>query len=136
MPAGRPTKYSKMFSEQAYQLSLLGLTDVQMANVFGIDDSTFYRWKTEHEEFCEAITRGKDIADAKVASALYNRAVGMVVREQISTMKGLVWAEKELPPDTAAAKHWLGNRQRALWGSNGTTTVESENPLVIVAKPQ
>lgn len=113
-------------------MALLGLTDIQMAEILLVAESTFYKWQHDHPEFSEAITRGKIEADGKVAKALYKRALGLTITEEAMTKEGIVVElRKELPPDTAAAKHWLGNRQRALWGSNGESTLTITEPLVI-----
>ena len=57
-------------------MSLLGLTDQQLADFLGISCETFYAWRLSYPEFRESITRGKIEADAHVAEALYRRACG------------------------------------------------------------
>lgn len=132
MAAGRPTKLEDRMIEQVFEMALLGLTDVQMAKVLGIAESTFYDYKANKEGFSEALTRGKEEADGKVAKAMYKRALGLTITEDALTRDGeVVKLQKELPPDTAAAKHWLSNRQRALWANNGETTIKTDTPLVI-----
>jgi hypothetical protein len=115
---GRPTKYKKEYAELAYKFSLLGATDERLAELLEIDVATLYRWKNKHAEFCEATKRGKDIADAEIAEALYNRAKGYSHPEDkiFSVLdedgKPLVVPTiKHYPPDTAAAMIWLRNRQ-------------------------
>lgn len=117
--AGRPTKYQAEYAEQAYKLCLLGATDAKLADFFGVSEATVNTWKTAHPEFLESITRGKDAADAEIASALFHRAKGyshpevdirVVASEIVQTP--LV---KHYPPDTPAASLWLRNRQPALW---------------------
>jgi hypothetical protein len=128
---GRPTSYKPEMCEQVFEMALLGLTDVQMAKVLGVAESTFNLFK-EIPEFSEALTQGKEDADAKVAKAMYKRALGLTITEDALTRDGeVVQLKKELPPDTAAAKHWLANRQRALWANNGETTINSDQPIII-----
>jgi hypothetical protein len=128
---GRPTSYKPEMCEQVFEMALLGLTDVQMARVLGVAESTFNLFK-EIPEFSEALTQGKEDADAKVAKAMYKRALGLTITEDALTRDGeVVQLKKELPPDTAAAKHWLANRQRALWANNGETTINSDQPIII-----
>lgn len=132
MPVGRPTKLEDKMIEQVFEMALLGLTDAQMAKVLGIAESTFYDYKANKKGFSEALTRGKEEADAKVAKAMYKRALGLTITEDALTRDGeIVTLNKELPPDTAAAKHWLANRQRALWANNGEQTIKTDKPLVI-----
>lgn len=120
-PVGRPSKYRDGFAEQAYKLAMLGLTDQQMAEFFGVVKQTFYSWQEEHAEFLDSITRGKTIADAEVAVSLYKRANGYSHKAvKIFMPAGAeepVYAEytEHYPPDTPAASLWLRNRQKALW---------------------
>lgn len=121
MPAGRPTDYRHEHVEKVYKLCLLGATDAEMADIFGIAESTFYLWKADHEEFSEAITRGKHDADANVADRLYQRAMGYSHEAvKIFMPAGAdkpVYAPytEHYPPDTAAASLWLRNRQPTKW---------------------
>jgi hypothetical protein len=118
--------------EQVFEMALLGLTDVQMAKVLGVSEVTFNDYKKKHPEFLKSLTQGKEDADGKVAKAMYKRALGLTITEDALTRDGdVVQLRKELPPDTAAAKHWLANRQRNLWANNGETTIKTDTPLVI-----
>ena len=111
---GRPTSYRDEFVELAYQLSLLGATDAQMADAMNVDESTINNWKKAHVEFFEALKKGKTIADAEVAQALYHRALGYEHSDvHITNYQGEITETdiiKHYPPDTAAAFIWLKNR--------------------------
>jgi len=132
MKVGRPTKLEDRMIEQVFEMALLGLTDVQMAKILGVSEVTFNDYKKKHPQFLKSLTHGKEEADGKVAKAMYKRALGLTITEDALTRDGeVVSLKKELPPDTAAAKHWLANRQRALWANNGETTIKSDTPLVI-----
>lgn len=117
-PVGRPTKFKTEFIEQAYKLALLGATDIELADFFGVDEATITRWKQEIEEFCTSIKKGKRAADANVAESLYKRACGYSHKEtHFNVVDGeLVTTEvdKFYPPDTGAAMAWLKNRTRKL----------------------
>lgn len=116
---GRPSKYKDEYAEQARKLCLLGATDKEMAGFFEVDEATINRWKKDHHDFCESITRGKDIADANVAERLYERALGYSHDEvHVSNYQGDVTLTpliKHYPPDTPAASLWLRNRQPKKW---------------------
>jgi hypothetical protein len=117
---GRPTKYKKEYHDDlAYKLCLLGHTDKQLGEVFGVQESTINNWKNENASFLESIIKGKDSADAKVAESLYRRATGLKVKEVRVTPteegESVVETTKELPPDTAAAFIWLKNRRSGKW---------------------
>lgn len=119
MPAGRPTDYKPAFVEQAKKLCALGATDYELADFFGVDTRTIYRWKNLHEEFCQALIAGKENADARVERALYNRAVGYTFEsEKVFQFQGAVIRApiaEHVPPDPSAAKLWLTNRKPEQW---------------------
>ena len=116
---GRPTGYKAEYAEQARKLSLLGLTDAQLADVFGCAESTLNLWKLKQPEFSEAIKEGKGLADAKVAESLFHRACGYSHPEdKIMQHDGaplIVPTTKHYPPDPTAAIFWLKNRQKEQW---------------------
>lgn len=113
-PGGRPTKYEVEYVGQVYKLCLLGATDEQIADFFEINVDTVHEWTAQHPEFSDARKRGKAEADANVAEALYNRALGYThPEEKIFQNNGeIIRADtlKHYPPDTAAAFIWLKNR--------------------------
>ena len=115
-PDGCPTKYREVYNEQAYKLCLLGATDSELADFFGVTEQTINNWKNEYPEFFESLKRGKIIADAEVAESLYKRAKGYRYTETTSE-DGLISkeVEKEVSPDTGACMAWLKNRQKAKW---------------------
>lgn len=122
MPAGRPTKYKKEYAKQAFNLCLLGARDSDIARFFEVEEKTINTWKKRHPEFLHSLRQGKDEADANVAKSLYQRALGVTVKEtRVSGGGGddeapsATETTKELPPDTTAAIFWLKNRQRHLW---------------------
>ena len=73
---GRPSAYKQEFAAQANRLALLGLNDTQIMGFFNVTPPTFYSWTKKHPEFLNEIQRGRIIADAEVAHALYRRAIG------------------------------------------------------------
>lgn len=116
---GRPTKYQKAYDEQARKLCLLGYTDVQLADFFGVAESTIHKWKLDFPSFSEALKAGKANADAELALTLYERAKGgkRIVKQKVAD-GAIVDLEEELPPDTTAIIFWLKNRQPKLWRNN------------------
>lgn len=118
-PRGRPTVYQNIFPNQAFRHCLLGATNEDLAALFQVSVRTINRWLVEHKEFCHAVQAGKADADARVAAAVFKRAVGFKVPEvHISSYKGEVTiteVEKFYPPDMGAAAMWLYNRQPERW---------------------
>lgn len=117
---GRPSAYKEEYKKQAYKLSLLGLTDKQMADVFGVSEATFNNWKESKEGFLESLKEGKEVADAEVSQSLYKRAKGYdYIEEKQEVEQGVVTKEiittKHVPADTTSMIFWLKNRQPQLW---------------------
>jgi hypothetical protein len=116
---GRPGVYHSGLVDAAYRLALLGATDVEMAEVFGISKDTLYAWQAEHPDFSDSIARGKLPADAQVAERLFRRAIGyshpaVKIFHNDGDIIRAPYTE-HYPPDTAAAKHWLNNRRPQQW---------------------
>jgi transposase-like protein len=92
------------------KLCLLGQTDAELADSFGVSESTLNLWKKTHEDFSESIKKGKSPADADVAKSLYDKA---------------------LAGDVTAQIFWLKNRKSSAWRDkretehSGSVTLES-----------
>lgn len=116
---GRPTLYKAEFVDQAAKLCRLGATDMEMADFFGVDRATLYRWKARYPEFCDAIKTPGEVADDRVERRLYERAMGYEATEiDIRVINDRIVktpVRKVYPPDTAAAFIWLKNRRRHQW---------------------
>lgn len=120
MPLGRPTKYTESMVEQAKKLAGLGATDREIADFLEIDEATLYRWKHEHEAFCEALKLGKEASDNRVVQSLYRRAVGYshdAVKIAVNAQGDVTQVPfvEHYAPDTTAAIFWLKNRRRDEW---------------------
>lgn len=113
--AGRPTKFRPEMLGQITDLAMLGKTDEQIAGLIGITPQTLCEWRKNFPRISEALARGRTVADADIAGALYKRAIGMRVTEVREDPRGTITTTKEVPPDTSAAVFWLKNRQSAHW---------------------
>ena len=121
---GRPTAYQDTFAAQAEKLCRLGATDSEIADFFDVSTRTVYRWKLDHEDFCQALKAGKEEADARVERGLFQKATGFeYVEEQAIKVKlgpneeriEVVEVRRYSPTDTTAAIFWLKNRRSADW---------------------
>lgn len=125
---GAPTKYREEYNEQAYELCLLGYTIEELANFFNVAKSTIEVWIKTKSEFSGAVTRGRDIADGKVARAFYNRALGYDYTEtkekQGDNGCETITTNKHVPADSGAAMNWLSNRQRRKWKKDPKVKVQ------------
>lgn len=125
--AGRPTDYREEYAEQARKLAELGATDQEVASFFAVDVRTIYRWKHDHDTFCQSLKVGKEVADDRVERSLYQKAIGYEQEE----VKIFMPAQAEAPvyapfvakiaPDTTAAIFWLKNRRSQEWRDKTTT---------------
>lgn len=128
----RPTDYKPEYDEQTQKLCRLGATDLELADFFGVAESTINLWKLKNPSFSESIKKGKVVTDVDVADRLYQRATGFEWDEQVPTKVKEVTYEngkrvreiehvevtvvhKVVPPDTTAAIFWLKNRRRIDW---------------------
>ena len=113
---GRKSAYKEEYNQLAENYALLGATDKEMADLFSVTERTLNQWKKDYPEFLQSLKKGKNIADANVASRLYNRAIGYDCKAtKFATSEGKITDSKEYiehyPPDTTAAIFWLKNRQ-------------------------
>ena len=119
MPGGRPTDYKPEFAEQAEKLTLLGATDIQLADFFEVSESTIHLWKHVHPEFSESIKLGKAEADKNVERSLYRKATGYAFEsEKIFCQEGQIVrasTREFVPPSDTAMIFWLKNRKPAEW---------------------
>ena len=121
----------------AWSLALKGATDQELAEAFGVSKRTILRWKNEHPSFAEEYQRGKDVADAKVKKALYQRAIGYEVIEKESTVDvdpktgeskpvRVKTITKQIAPDTMAIMYWLNNRSKGEFAQRQEVTLGGE----------
>lgn len=116
---GRPTSFLPEYCQQAEKLCILGATDQQLADFFGVAESSIHLWKRKHPEFSESLKSGKLVADAEVAKQLYHRAIGYEHRAVKIFQNGGQTFEHEyterFPPDPTSCIFWLKNRQPSKW---------------------
>lgn len=115
----RPTKYNADLNETVEKFCKLGATNEQIADFLGVCTASVKNWLVKEPEFLASVKRGREFADANVANALYQRAIGYShTEEKVFQYEGTpikVETIKHYPPDTAAAFIWLRNRQPKLW---------------------
>ena len=142
MTMGRPSDFQPAYVDQAKKLCELGATDVDLADFFQVDVRTIYRWKHDHDEFCQALKAGKDIADDRVERSLYQRAVGYTFDSaKIFNANGeplIVPYREHVAPDTTACIFWLKNRRKEHWRDKQEHEVTGKDggPVVLWAKSE
>jgi hypothetical protein len=114
-------KYKPEYVKFVYEMCLLGATNEAITRALDIHEKTFYRWQQKFPEFSEAVKAGKDVADGKVALALYQKATGYSHKKQKvfcdahSGTHQVIEYTENYPPDTAAMIFWLKNRRPGMW---------------------
>lgn len=140
-PIGRPSKYDPSFDRVAYQLTLLGGIDRDIAAALGVTEQTVNNWKKAHPSFFESLNDGKSHADGQVAARLFERATGYSHDEEKIFCNAAgevtrVATVKHYPPDSTAAIFWLKNRRPDLWRDRHEVTGEDGGPLGILVVPK
>jgi transcriptional regulator with XRE-family HTH domain len=93
--AGRPLfEITEAVCKKAESLAAQGLTQLQIASVLGMGQSTLYEKLKAYPEFLEAITVGKAKGITQVTNALFKKAVD---------------------GDVSAQKYYLNNRDNGNW---------------------
>lgn len=128
--------YRDEYVPTAHKLSLLGLTNEQLAGVFNVSLPSIEKWMRTYPAFKSAIKDGRNPADGRVVKRLYERAMGyqyeeityekIVVAgtdgEKIPAIK-VKTVVKQALPDTVAQIFWLKNRQPSYWRDRHHTEV-------------
>jgi transcriptional regulator with XRE-family HTH domain len=117
----RPSTFKPDYVRQAKLLYAEGLTDRELAEVFGVSRTTIFRWRAAYPEFAEATRLGKAVADDRVERALYERAIGYEEEAvRIYPPVGgeapvIVRYKREVRADVTAALQWMRARRPEIW---------------------
>ena len=140
--------YRPDYADQCYRMALLGLKATHIAAILNITQTTFNNWVKKYPRFAQAFKDGGVNANAAVALKLFERACGFEFdEEQLITVAGgrgqgseveRHSVRKIVPPDVAAIKFWLTNRQKDLWRDKVETGITDNDgndvdPLSIAA---
>ncbi len=134
MPAIR---YRPEFAGQALKLCRMGATRADLADFFGVPETTLTRWVGAHAAFREALVNGSALADAAVAESLFRRATGYsyeavkIVADAKTGAQHIVPYTEHCPPDTTAAMFWLKNRRPDLWRDRAQPAAERNEAAVL-----
>lgn len=121
---GRPSLYRSEYDDLAFNYCLLGATNEDLARCFDVSRDTVQVWLATLDTFSDAVKRGREAADARVARSLFTRATGATAKTQkpviLKDGNGgqrieIVEYVEAYPPDTVAGIFWLKNRRPDLW---------------------
>lgn len=106
-----------------------GLSDEEMAELFGVTPELMNAWKSKYPSFNKAIEEGRTELDELVIAALFTAATGLDpvtkqrarIRKQKAVSLGegmydVVELEEDLPAQVQAQRYWLNNRAPKFWG--------------------
>ena len=135
---GRPTEFKPEYVAQAVKLGRLGATDAELADFFGVDLRTIFRWRLDHEDFRHAVKIGKEQADAQVEKKLWDRAMGYsfdaVKVMQHNGQPVIIPYREHVPPDPTSMIFWLKNRRPAEWRDRKEMTSGDDAIQVVIKK--
>jgi hypothetical protein len=113
------SKWDDKFIPQATQLTMLGLTELEISKVWGIELVTLHKWKNNKPGFYEALQMGRQQALGEVAQALFKSALGYEYEEDaVSSFEGQVTitrVRKYAKPNPWACAKILAIKDRANW---------------------
>ena len=132
---GSPSQFKPDYNRMVFWLALAGMTEYEMANVFGISDAGFSLWKKTRPDFMKALQSGKMEAVGVAAHSLFRVATGYThdavklipnrVREY-NPDTGKIAKEytevihepytKHYPPNVTALLKFLAAKYPEVWG--------------------
>lgn len=138
---GRPSPYRTSYPKLCRNMRMLGYSGPEIGKVFGVHHATLMDWRNAYPEFDAAWWEGGAVADARVARAVYKRAVGYshkAVKMFFNRDNGSIIEHEyteRYPPDTAAGTYWLNNRQPGLWKSVNSTALTGADGKDLATPP-
>ena len=127
------------YYDQVEKLALLGATNEDIAEFFGVSTQTLSNWMRKDADFAEHVRRGKLEADGNVASRLYARAMGYEHEdEHIAVVNGEVVKTatvRRYPPDATSMIFWLKNRAPNQWRDRQEHTGAGGGPIALTVSP-
>ncbi len=132
---GSPSQFKPDYNRMVFWLALAGLTDYEMANVFGISDAGFSVWKKTRPDFLQALQAGKMESVGVAAHSLfqvangyshnavklipnrvkiYNKDTGKIEKEYTEVIHEQY--VKHYPPNVTALLRFLAAKHPEVWG--------------------
>lgn len=121
---------------QVRDCAMAAMTNFEIAQQFGVEESTLTTWIMRDPEFAIAMRLPRELADDRVEKALYSRALGYKFKaEEIKiTEAGVVHRVeviKQVPPDIGAGIFWLKNRRPHLWKERVDVNANVEGNITV-----
>ena len=123
--------YDPSFIARVRDLSMMGATDAEIAQLIGVPVSRMKAWREKYPAFAAAWDDGKLQADIKVAGALFKRACGYEIQSWKETKDGMMRELVHYPADVKACTFWLTNRRPDQWQNKIEHDVGNNGKLII-----
>lgn len=114
---GRTNFYEEVVSKQLQQVTdwkMSGLSNEQIAVNLGIDRSTFYTYLLKHQDFLDAVEKGKAVMISELENSAFKSATGhkvieTKVEQDYEGKTKITKTEKYIPPNPAQNIFMLKN---------------------------
>lgn len=131
---GQPRKITAHIARKIFLLYAKGLTDQEIADVFGMHVDTIAEFKKD-AKYSETVRKCKDEADLRVINSLYRKAIGFYPEDKAFCHEGkiIVGQTHQHAPSEGACIMWLVNRRRDEWRKEipPDESIQSKKPPVI-----
>jgi len=98
-----PPPYRPEYAERVAQMAKHGATRSEIMEMLGISSNVLILWSTIFPEFSAALQANDEMRTRRVEDSLYQRACGFKYEEEY------------YPPDVAAARIWLEQKDPENW---------------------
>lgn len=122
--SGAPSKYDPEILPRVAKWARMGATVAELSDWLDIAQSTFHKWRHDHEAFAEAVKTGRLEADDRMQRSMFERGIGYTTTEEqavkIKVGKDeerveIVEVQKHIPGDVGAQQFWMTNRRGDEW---------------------
>ncbi len=117
---GRPPKYRPEYAKATEIMLRRGATIGELAEAFGVTNSTIHAWRNQHQEFSDKFSESDiDVMKGRIIRSLAELASGYTQETvKVFSHKGIpvvVPIREHVPPSFAAIKHFLAVKDPAVW---------------------
>ena len=131
---GRPPKYRPEHAIAAGIMLRRGATISELAQAFGVANSTIHFWQTQHQEFLEQFLELSEATIARTERSLADRANGYTYDAvKVFNHKGValvVPVKEHVPPDISAIKHLLAVKKPTEYRIKDEVAVSGDEAFV------